>query len=167
VDGEEDARECARRLLDVVRGLWGHPESRLYLLVAQHDRELRRLAAAPGTETVRARIEFRIATILQRRDRFAEAADRYEKARGLFAASAATGLDTAVCHQRLAGLYHHELGDPAMAATHYKAAIALFRRHEPVSEGTQMNRVLCEQLLAAVRSLGRRPKRPQYQRNAP
>lgn len=149
-DGEGPARECAQQIVAGVRGLYRRPEERLNLLVARYDRELRQLAVQAGTELERAEMLLQLGTILQRRDRFAAARERYEAALALFGAGEDAPMRQALCHFRLAGLYHHELPNADLARAHYSAAIRLFTLHEPVSEGEQPNRVLCEMLLRSL-----------------
>ena len=149
-DGDAEARQCAKAVVEGVRSLWRRPEERLLLLVTHHDREMRRLAQQPDTEHERARIAFHLGTVLQRRDRFAMAAERYAQALALLEARDGTELDKAACHQRLAGLYHHELADPRLAERHYRAAIALYSAFEPVTDGEQVERALCEELLRGL-----------------
>lgn len=143
-------QNCAERIVQGVDALRKHPEDRLLLLIARYDRELQQLAGTPGTEPEQADILFRTATVLQRRDRFADAAERYQQALSLYSAADGTGLSRAICHQRLGGLYHHELHDATAAAEHYREAIALFAYHETRHDGEQVNRSLCEELLAGL-----------------
>jgi tetratricopeptide (TPR) repeat protein len=150
---EDEARACAREILAGVRRLWEQPRDRLYLLIARLEREERQLSLEEGSEQRRADLLFRIGTILQRRDRFSDAEPPYLQALTLYDEAAEAELKRAECHQRLAGLYHHELGRLDAAADHYEAAIRLFREHEPLSEGEQMNRALCEMLLDELVSL--------------
>ncbi|HSV72253.1 MAG TPA: tetratricopeptide repeat protein [Chthonomonadales bacterium] len=149
-DGDAEARDCARAVVDRVRSLWRRPEQRLMLLVTRHDRDIRRLEQQAGSEAERARIAFHLGTILQRCDRFAIAAARYAQALSLYQAVPGADLDVAACHQRLAGLFHHELHDRESAKRHYRAAIELYRAHEPAAEGEQMERALCEELLRCM-----------------
>ncbi len=149
-DAEADARECARLIVLGVRGLFRRPEERLDLLIARYDRDLRQLAAREGAEAERAAMLFQLGTILQRRDRFTPSAERYTAALDLYARLPGEELQVASCHFRLAGLYHHELDQPARARRHYEDAIRLFALHEPLADGEQTNRVLCEMLLRGL-----------------
>jgi tetratricopeptide (TPR) repeat protein len=142
------ADECAKRIVSGVKKIWRMPEQRLYLLIARHEREVRQLAASPDTEAAQGDRTFHIATILQRAGRFADAAGWLSRAVALYAAAPGTALKQAVCHHRLAGLHHHELGRPELARQHYREAIHLYAALETPSEGEQMNRALCEWLLA-------------------
>lgn len=150
---EGEAQVCARRIVEGVKRLWQQPQERLYLLIARHEREQRQLAETPGTESAQADCAFHIATILHRRDRFSEAAQRYREALTLYERAPCTGLQQAACHHRLAGLFHYELPDHPRAAAHYEQAIRLYGAFEPLSEGEQMNRVLCEWMLRELNSL--------------
>jgi len=147
---EADAQTCARRIVEGVRALWQQPQERLYLLIARYERQQRQLAETPGTEAAQGDCAFQAATILHRRDRFEEAARRYAESLTLYEHAPDTGLQQAACHQRLAGLYHYELPDRCRAADHYRQAIRLYELYEPLSEGEQMNRTLCQWLLNEV-----------------
>jgi tetratricopeptide (TPR) repeat protein len=149
---EADAQACARRIVEGVRALRKKPKERLYLLIARYEREQRRLAAIPGTEREQAECVFHMATILQRRDRFADAVKRYEEALRFYEQAAGTGLQQAACHHRLADLFRYELPDYSRAGHHYRAAIRLYAAFEPLSEGEQMNRILCEWLLRELQT---------------
>jgi tetratricopeptide (TPR) repeat protein len=151
VPGEEaKAHECAQRILSGVRALWRKPEERLYLLTARHERAQRQLSATPGTEEAQADCAFRIATIFHRQERCVEAVTRYRESLALYERAPDTGLKQALCHHRLAAIYHYDLKDRNYAVEHYRRAIRLYGEFEPLSEGEQMNRVLCEQLLQSV-----------------
>ena len=147
---EADAQECARRIVQGVRELRRRPAERLNLLVARYDRDLRQLAAREGTALDRAEMLFRLATLLQRRDRFQEARDRYAAAVELLEGEEGAELRLAMCHFRLAGLYHHELPSAPLAQKHYQEAIRLFALFEPITDGEQPNRVVCEMLLRGL-----------------
>lgn len=149
-DGAAEAGCCTREVLAVIRSMWEHPHERLYLLIARHDRELRRLAMAPDTELERARIAFRVGTILQRRDRFVEAAVRYRSALELYRRVEGAGLSVAECHLRIGGLCHHELKIQGEARRHYLAAAALYAECAPQSEDARMNHALCLDLLRGL-----------------
>jgi tetratricopeptide (TPR) repeat protein len=152
LNAEAEAHDCAQRILAGVRMLRRDPTQRLDLLIARHDRELRQLAETPGTEGERADRTFHMGTVLHRRDRFHGAEIRYRASLDLYRQAPETELKQAACHQRLADLYHHELENDERAAEHYREAIRLYGEFEPLSEGHQMNRELCEWLLAALSS---------------
>ncbi|MGC8668422.1 MAG: tetratricopeptide repeat protein [Chthonomonadales bacterium] len=152
VPGAEDQVDGFAR--DIVQGanlLRSDPQQRLYLLVAHLEREQRRLAEVPGSLRDRGDCAFRIGTLLHRRDRFAEAERRYREALRLYRHAEGTEMQQAECHRRLAGLYQYELADTKRAVHHYREAIRLFAEHEAPWEGHQVNRELCEELLAAIR----------------
>lgn len=142
-DAEANA-ECARRIREGVMALRKRPHERLYLLIARYEREICRLAEQLDTEGAQAECQFHIATILQRRERFAEAADRYRDALEAFRKAPESGLQQAECHHRLADLYSQELSDDERAFQHFRDAAKLYRAWEPVSDGRQINRILCE-----------------------
>jgi len=154
-DGGADSAALAQIILDGVRSLWSHPQDRLLLLVARLEREQRQIAECSDSFMEQAECAFRIATILHRRDRFEDAAKRYLEAVRLFEPAPESEMRRALCHQRIAGLYQHELADPEFAAHHYDAAIRLYREHEPMSEGHQMDRELCEELRGSLEGLAR------------
>jgi hypothetical protein len=135
---------CARRVVEGVRLLRFRPAERLDLLIARYDTELRSLALLDETLERRAELEFKVATVLQRRDRVANAAARYARSLEAFCQLEGCELRQAACHHRLADLYNRELQDEAAALLHYEAARELYAEHEAPSEGEQMNRVLCE-----------------------
>lgn len=147
---------CARKVVEGVRLLRHRPAERLDLLIARYDRDLREMAEHPGTEMAQADLQFKVATVLQRRDRFEAAAERYQNCLGLYSRIEEGGPGSARCHHRLADLYHHELGDDKKAVAHFRRAIELYAQHEPESEGEQMNRVLCEWHLREVERRARR-----------
>jgi tetratricopeptide (TPR) repeat protein len=149
---EAEAHDCAQRILSGVRLLRRDPLQRLDLLIARYERELRQLAETPGTEMEQADLSFHTATVFHRRDRFQEAERWYRRSLDLYSNAPESHLKQSACHQRLADLYHHELGDDERAAEHYREAIALYAEYEPESEGHQMNRELCEWLLAGLAS---------------
>jgi tetratricopeptide (TPR) repeat protein len=140
----EKSVACARKVVEGVRLLRHRPAERLDLLIARFDRDLRELSEQPETEGLRAQLEFKVATVLQRRDRFREAADRYHHSLELYQSVEEGELGQAGCHHRLGDLYHRELRDDGLALSHYRRAISLYSEFEPASEGEQMNRVLCE-----------------------
>ena len=140
----ESSVACARKVVEGVRLLRYRPGQRLDLLIAQFDRELRTLAEQPDSVQAVACLEFKVGTVLQRRDRFEAAAERYLRSLALYEHVEDSGLAQAACHHRLGDLYNRELQDRSEAAKHYRAAIALYADFEPASEGEQMNRVLCE-----------------------
>jgi tetratricopeptide (TPR) repeat protein len=148
------SQECARKVIEGVTALRQNPQDRLYLLIAQIERERRQLALTPESEAAQAECLFRIATILQRRDRFTAAAERYRGSLSLFERAPEAGLKHAECHHRLADLYNHELDDEALATAHYRAAASLYARFEPDSEGEQMSKTLCEWQLSALAASG-------------
>ena len=149
-NSEQDVDACAREIVYWTNRLRSDPHERLYMLVAHLEREQRRLASMPGSQRDRGDCAFRIATILHRRDRFAEAAHRYREALRLYRHADGTGMQQAECHRRLAGLYHYELANAPLAIRHYREAIRLFAAHEVPWDGHQMNRELCEELLSTL-----------------
>jgi tetratricopeptide (TPR) repeat protein len=107
-----------------------------------------------------AELQFKVGTVLQRRDRFELAVERYRQSLTLYGQVEESELHQAACHHRIADLYHHELQDSGQARIHYRRAIALYAEHEPPSEGEQMNRVLCEWHLQEIeRAAGRNAER--------
>jgi tetratricopeptide (TPR) repeat protein len=141
---EVEAQECAQKILAGVKDLWKQPQDRLLLLIAHYEREIQQLAGQPETEARQGEIAFKMATVLNRRDRFQEAGLAYRRSLELYERAPETGLQQAGCHHRLADLYHHELDDDVLATVHYRHAMALYSEFEPLSEGEQMNRTLCE-----------------------
>ena len=144
---ESEASFCARKIVRGVKDMWRRPD-RLYLLIARIDRKRRQLEERPGAETEQADLTFKSATILQRRDRFQDAAIRYSEALELYLCGEETWMKRALCHHRLGGLYQYELESLDKAAEHYREAVRLYAEHEPEVEGEQMNRALCEELLS-------------------
>ncbi len=143
---ESKASLCARKIVSGVKELWRRPD-RLYLLIARYDRERRQLEQRPGTEAKQADLSFKTATILQRRDRFDDSVIRYSEALSLYLRVDDTEMKQALCHHRLAGLYQYELESLDNAVNHYREAVRLYRDFEPMVDGEQMNRALCEELL--------------------
>jgi tetratricopeptide (TPR) repeat protein len=150
---EAEALACAQEIMQGIHSLWRRPEDRLYLLIERINREKSRLVLEPETEARQGDCAVRIATIFQRRDRFVEAESYYREAVSLYGRSPESTMEEAVCHHRLAGLYHHELNSLDRAEFHYAAAAMLYAECESEFEGEQMNRRLCESLLADVKSL--------------
>lgn len=151
VPGSENrANAVARDLVEGTNVLKSEPEQRLYLLVAHLEREQRRLAELPGSLRDRGDCAFRIGTMLHRRERWAEAERRYKEALRLYRHANGAWMQQAECHRRLATLYQYDLADAAKAARHYREAIRLFAAYEAPWEGHQINRELCEELLAAL-----------------
>jgi tetratricopeptide (TPR) repeat protein len=156
---EAEAQECAQKILAGVRDLWKQPQDRLLLLIAHYEREIQQLAGQSETEARQGEIAFKMATVLNRRDRFQEAGTAYRRSLELYERAPETGLQQASCHHRLADLYHHELDDDILAAVHYRHAMALYSEFEPLSEGEQMNRTLCEWHLNELLAKGAEQRR--------
>jgi tetratricopeptide (TPR) repeat protein len=148
---EERSVASARKVVEGVRMLRHRPLERLDLLIARYDRDLRELAEMPDSDVQLAELEFKVGTVLQRRDRFSDAAERYRKSLSHFRRVEGEELGQAACHHRLGDLYNRELLDDSQALAHYRQAVALYAQHEPASEGEQMNRGLCEWHLREVR----------------
>lgn len=148
---EERMIVCAKKVVEGVRMLRHRPSERLDLLIARYDRDLRELAELPDSERRQAELEFKVGTVLQRRDRFADAAARYRKSLAHYRRIEGEGLGQAACHHRLGDLYNRELRNDRKALSHYRLAVALYKEHERPSEGEQMNRGLCEWHIREVR----------------
>ena len=101
---------CAKRVVEVST-LRRRPTERLDLLLTQYDRQISEIAENDDLEGVRADLQFKVATILQRRDRFAEAVERYRATLSLLRGIEGVQLLQAACHHRLGDLYHRELRD--------------------------------------------------------
>jgi tetratricopeptide (TPR) repeat protein len=147
-DSSGKAEYYARKVVSGVTELWKRPSERLNLLVVKLENEQRHLTAASAAPNEIAEVGIKIATILHRRDRFHEAATKYLEAISLLRTSEAAEFRLAEMELRLAGLYQYELNDPRRSIEHYRKALELFAKFEPISEGEQMNRKLCEDLLA-------------------
>ncbi|HLY65362.1 MAG TPA: tetratricopeptide repeat protein [Chloroflexota bacterium] len=150
-DGAVAATECARQVLAGVKSLRSHPNDRLYLLVAKYERDQAHHAATAGSEAQQGECALHIAGIFHRRERYSEAVGRYEEAIGLFQRAADSGEREARCHHRLGDIFDHEYNDPVKAFSHYRKALRLYTEFEPLTEGRQINRLLCE---ARLRELG-------------
>src|SRR5258708_5759570 len=147
-DSGELAEHFARRVVSGVNELWKRPAERLDLLLAKLEREQRQILVVGNSPMQAAEIAFKMATILHRRDRLEEAERKYLQSIALFQIAEGIEVRLAEVQMRTAGLYHYELENPQSAIPHYRAAMALFTEYEPPYEGEQMNRKLCEELLA-------------------
>jgi hypothetical protein len=150
---ESNAQLCAHLALESVAALRAHPEDRLYLLIAHYDRRQQLLALQEGTEEQQAECLVHIADVFARRDRPREAAERYAAALRLLEAAPEHPhvlLSRAECHHRLGGLFARPLNDLDGAATHYRAAIALYAAHEPPVYGRRQAHDLCVRALAEL-----------------
>jgi tetratricopeptide (TPR) repeat protein len=157
-EAAQEAHACAQKILAAVEALRARPQERLYLLIAQHERQQRQLALTPSSEQAQAECAVRIAQVFQRRERPQEAVERFREALTLYARAPQTPevqLARAECHHRIATLLYYDLNDLPAAAAHYRKAIPLYTAHEPPYYGVQSSRQMCARALAEIeRRLG-------------
>lgn len=150
---EAEAQACARQIVAGIKLLRSRPEERLYLLIAHIEREQRQWAELPGAALRQAECALRIAQVFHRATRYTEAEPYYLDALDLFAQAEMpeeAGMGQAVCHHRLADLYHYVLPDLRKARTHYGEAIRHYALYEPLQDDSQPQRVRCEKRLDSL-----------------
>ncbi|MEP6756978.1 MAG: hypothetical protein ABJA67_15845 [Chthonomonadales bacterium] len=120
--------------VQTIKTFWRKPSERIQLLVVRFDQEIRDLADVEGEEWNRANIAFRCAQMLFRTGLFQESAIWYINACELFELAEGSEREQAVCHHRIADLYHHEIPDFKLACEHYEVALKLYSLNKPISE---------------------------------
>ena len=122
----DKSSKMAAIAVQTIKTFWRKPQERIQLLVARYLQEIRDLAGVEGSEWDRANIAFRCAQMLCRQRLFQESAIWYVESSELFEYVPDSEREQAVCHHRLADLYHHEIADFKLAREHYELAVRLY-----------------------------------------
>ena len=123
---DEKSRKMAAIAVQTMKTFWRKPGERLQLLVARYQQEIRDLASQEESEPERAAIAYRCAQMLYRREQYHEASVWYLESCELYEFAPDSERDQAICHHRLADLYHYDIPDFALAREHYEIAIKLY-----------------------------------------
>lgn len=146
--------DCARKAVAAINALRLHPEERLQLLIARHERQRQQLALRENTEMEQASILIQIGQICVRRERYPQAHESYEEALRLLLMVSPRSLSLlytqGVCHHQLGNLAFYRFKDFLSAEAHYRTALTDFEPCQELEEYDATAADMCRYTLAEV-----------------
>lgn len=149
----QKAEDCAHKTVLAINSLRAKPHERLQLLIAHHERKLQQLRLHGGTSIEQAKVQFQIAQIFLRRERYPDSRTRFALALSLFEngnPDAQNALNRAECQHQLGNLALYRFEERHSAYSHYEQALQLYQEASVLDEFDASAPALCRLALKEI-----------------